>query len=605
MHQLGIITPKIDVGETEWPDLLDLQLADPNYRQKARVDLLIGADLYSTLLRKGLHRSPSGALVAQNTSLGWVISGVSVPLTSGSPNTDTPDLVSTCEASFCEAELSNDLLRRFWELEDFPPMAHLSKDDGRCEKIFSETFRRSDEGRYTVRLPLKSGSRKLLGNTLKRAQNQMSRLRQRLSEDLKLRKEYETFLRDYEQSGHMRRISTSSSDSPGMSSYYLPHHGVWQKADDRDKLRVVFNASAQSTTGISLNDVLLTGPSLQRDLMSIILRWMFHPIVFCTDIGQMYRQIRIHEQDVDLQRIVWQSEEDSSAHHFELLTVTYGMSCAPYLAIRTLRQLAEDEGRRFRLAREALLSDTYVDDIVTGADDVSSAITLRDQLVHLLKLGGFPLGKWVSNHPDILNGIPNDNLLRPNWKDFSEGPAHALGISWDPVSDHMRFTTPNIGSSNNPTKRRVLSIIARLFDPVGWLSPFVIRGKILLQELWRQGVEWDQSLPQNLVTCWEGFLQDLRYIANIQIPRWVGTKSHDHVQIHAFADASQHAYAAVVYVRTSHGHGSSRLLASKTRVAPLKTIAIPRLELCAATLLVQLTKKVIEDLNRNITAVHA
>ena len=199
------------------------------------------------------------------------------------------------------------------------------------------------------------------------------------------------------------------------------------------------------------------------------------------------------------------------------------------------------------MAQEALLSDTYVDDIVTGADDVSSAITLRDQLAHLLKLGGFPLKKWVSNHPDILNGIPSDNLLRPNWKDFSsEGPAHALGISWDLINDHMRFTTPDIGSSNNPTKRRVLSIIARLFDPVGWLSSFVIRGKILLQELWKQGVGWDQGLPQNLVKCWEGFLQDLRYIAKIQIPRWVGTKSHDHVQIHAFAVASQHAYAAVV-----------------------------------------------------------
>ena len=312
-------------------------MADPDYRQKARVDLLIEADLYSTLLRIGLHRSPSDALVAQNTSLGWVISGVSVPSTTGSPNTDTPDRVST---SFCEAELSNDILRKFWELEDFPPMTHLSKDDERCERIFSETFRRSDEGRYTVRLPLKAGSRKLLGNTLKRAQNQMSWLRQRLSEDTKLRKEYEMFLRDYEQSGHMRRISTSNSDLPGTSSYYLPHHGLWQKSDDRDKLRVVFIASARSTSGISLNDVLLTGPSLQRDLMSIILRWMFHPIVFCTDIGQMYRQIRIHEHDVDLQRIVWQSEEDSSAHHFELLTVTYGMSCSPFLAIRTLRQLA-------------------------------------------------------------------------------------------------------------------------------------------------------------------------------------------------------------------------------------------------------------------------
>ena len=293
-------------------------------------------------------------------------------------------------------------------------------------------------------------------------------------------------------------------------------------------------------------------------------------------------------------------------HHYQLLTVTYGMACAPYLAIRTLRQLAADEGSRFPGAQKAIYNDTYVDDIVTGADDTSAAVALRDELMSLLKSGGFPLRKWVSNDPQVLDGLPRADRLRPSWKDFkNEGPVNALGISWDPVQDQIRVTVPAIDSRRPVTKREVLSCIARLFDPIGWLAPVIITAKILMQDLWKQSVRWDELLPPTMMVRWQRFQDDLPEIKQIRIPRWLGMRGTQPIQIHGFADASQKGYAAVVYICLANGEGCPHLLSSKTRVAPVKSITIPRLELCAAVLLVRLLRKVVKQVEQQVDSIYA
>ena len=182
----------------------------------------------------------------------------------------------------------------------------------------------------------------------------------------------------------------------------------------------------------------------------------------------MYRFIKVDERDVDLQRILWQGVGDGVPSHYQLLTVTYGLSCAPFLALRTLKQLARDEGTRFPHASKTLETDIYVDDILTGTDDIQSATALRDQLTCLLRAGGFNLRKWVSNVSALLDGLSPEERLRQLWKNYCEdGPVHALGISWDSVLDEMRFSTPTEHRCARPTKREVLSTIAKLFDPLG------------------------------------------------------------------------------------------------------------------------------------------
>ena len=165
-----------------------------------------------------------------------------------------------------------------------------------------------------------------------------------------------------------------------------------------------------------------------------------------------------------------------------------------------------------------------------------------------------------------------------------------LGVPWKPNSDHFGFYS-NLTVQGNVTKRQLLSETAKLFDPVGWLSPIVIRFKVLLQKLWVQGIEWDQLVSKEIQNEWEQIKDDLPNLAELKLQRCISPQGKiANVQLHLFTDASEMAYAAVIYARITDvdGHFVSKLIASKTRVAPIKTVSLPRLELCAAHLGIKL-----------------
>ncbi|GFX79121.1 integrase catalytic domain-containing protein [Trichonephila clavipes] len=187
---------------------------------------------------------------------------------------------------------------------------------------------------------------------------------------------YAEFLKEYEELGHLERV-VESSEPP--THYYIPHHGVLRPEKLTTKLRIVFNGSSPTTTGISLNDILLKG-EVKEDVFETISRFRRHKFAFTTDIQKMYRQILINPDQQDLQRIIWKHGPDAEILTYRLKTVTYGLSNAPFLAIRTLQQLAKDEKSRFPLASETLLYDTYMDDIVSGAPDLETAQQLQSQL---------------------------------------------------------------------------------------------------------------------------------------------------------------------------------------------------------------------------------
>ena len=396
-------------------------------------------------------------------------------------------------------------------------------------------------------------------------------------------------MQEYQDLDHIRLIRVSDTTSHGGRIFYLPYHGIWQHADQSKKLRVVFNASCRVGMIPSLNELLHTGPALQIDLVSIF-RWRLSKIAVCSDIEKMYRQIRVDSRDVDLQRILWRTPGRDREDHFQLLTLTYGLPSAPYLTLRVLRQLVVDEGHRFPRATEVLLQSIYIDDVLTGTDNLDEAINLREELIELLGAGRFKLHKWISNHPDFSEKIPTDERLRSCWKDFgNDQPVKTLGIAWDPAEDEFRYRITDISKCAD-TKRSTLSVIAKIFDPLGWASPVVISAKILLQEMWRSKVDWDDQLPAALQHRWQIFMNHLPRLTEIRIPRWVNTLSTDSISLHGFANASQAAYAAVIYLVPTDLTAAlkPRLLIAKTRVAPDKTQTVPRLELCAAVLLSKL-----------------
>lgn len=581
LPRLTVYAGELDADVRSWPHLQDLNLADPGYSSAEPIEILLGADVYSIILQAGLRKGGTRAPIAQSTSLGWILSGA-IGDTAGEQSAHT-------HRCHIEEDLSS-VVRRFWEQEEVLTTAPaLSREEKECEEHFVRTHSRSPEGRYSVRLPVVSPLPDLSATrgTAARALKQME---SRFSRDQSLRSMYCDFMGQYAELNHMTAVAPAPTSGP-RPSCYLSHHGVMREASTTTKLRVVFNGSSKVPSGETFNLHLMTGPNLLPALSDILLRWRRHRFVLATDMEKMYRQIEVHPEDRDLQRILWRDHDKEEVREYQLNTVTYGLACAPFLAIRTLRQLADDAGKEWPLGAAALRQDTYMDDVLTGSSSILKAMAVQRQLIQICKAGGFPLRKWSANDAALLEDVdPEDRLLRePRW--WLPGESHStLGLQWHPEEDSFSFSTKLVRVETF-SKRAVLSLSAKLFDPLGWLSPISIRAKILFQATWLLRLDWDEPLPDADAKQWKEFQADLPSLEQIRVPRWLtGDARHGRCEIHGFADASERAYAAVVYLRTCNEKGQVevRLVAAKTKVAPLKQVTLPRLELCAATLLTRL-----------------
>lgn len=208
----------------------------------------------------------------------------------------------------------------------------------------------------------------------------------------------------------------------------------------------------------------MTGPNLLPALADILLQWRRHRYVFATDIEKIYRQILVHAEDQGLQRILWREDSNHEIQEYWLTTVTYGLSCAPYLAIRTLRQLADDEGHQYPAGAAVLRSDVYMDDILSGASTLPEAKEILRQLVMICRSSGFPLKKWSANNSQLLATLPAKDCLQQESRWWLPGESHAtLGLRWQPCDDRFSFTTKQI-SLSTITKRSVLSLTCSILS---------------------------------------------------------------------------------------------------------------------------------------------
>ncbi|XP_044741884.1 uncharacterized protein LOC123302858 [Chrysoperla carnea] len=377
----------------------------------------------------------------------------------------------------------------------------------------------------------------------------------------------------------------SVAKDPG--AYILPHHGV-EKPSSSTSLRVVFDASCSTESG-SLNDKLLTGPTLQSNITEVILHFRTYAVAMSTEICKMYLQIILHENDRKYQHMFYRFNLSDSITEYELNRVTFGMSASPYLAIRVLLQLIQDEGAAYPLASNALANHTYVDNILTGAHNLNDALALQKELIQLLQKGGFTLKKWASSSTELLKTVPIECHETPiAFSSLENSTIKVLGMQWDPVSDCLSYAVqaPQIIL----TKRAVLSNIAKLYDPLGYLSPVIFKAKCIMQQTWKiNNLKWDDLLPDEIASQWCSFLNQLHTLSQIKIPRCIINKPYKNIAILGFADASKLGYASTIYLRLTKSDNSVsiNLLMSKTRLAPISTISIPRLELCAALLLVK------------------
>uniref|UniRef100_A0A182N2S0 Peptidase aspartic putative domain-containing protein n=1 Tax=Anopheles dirus TaxID=7168 RepID=A0A182N2S0_9DIPT len=291
---------------------------------------------------------------------------------------------------------------------------------------------------------------------------------------------------------------------------------------------------------------------------------------------------------------------DQPLEVYELQRVTFGLAPSSFLAIRVLQQLASDEGENFPLARQALLEDFYVDDYIGGASNEEEAIKLQAELTMLLKRGGFHLTKWNSNRQNVLCNVAAEERATSEFKMFEapEEPIKTLGIAWLPGADQL-YIESNVPMNNESwSRRKVYSLIARIYDPLGLVAPITAWAKINMQLLWLSTNDWDQEIPPAMQKRWNEFESQLILLKELKFSRHAVLSDPVVIQLHCFSDASEAAYGACVYLRSINSSGKVmvELCAAKSRPAPLKKISLARLELCGALLAAKLQKIVRQSL---------
>ena len=604
MREITDVLPQRIISFTCPAKMRGMILADPTFDKPGRIDMLLGADVYAAMLRSDVKHFDG--IVAQLTIFGWMLSG-------SVPSQPAQDIAVISMHNRIDLETQ---LRQFWELEEVQPQTILSNEEVQCEQFFESTHRRDADGRYVTRLPFKNNpdGRFHLGRSKDIAIQRLLQMERRFERNPALKQPYVDCLNEYLTLDHMKLCDDSEIDfardaSKQNTAYdcaYIPHHIVFSAKSTSTKARVVFDASCKTTSGISLNESLMVGPKIQRDLFDTLNCWRKFKVAYTADLEKMYRQVRVEDVDTNYQRIVWREDPKQPIREYRMTRVTFGTASAAYVAVRTVHQLAMDEAQNFPIASKLALDHLYVDDMMAGADTVEEAIIAKSQLISMFASGGFNLTKWTSNNAELLETIPIEHReLKTPLSIEVDQSIRALGVEWHPSNDRFKFVLRMKDTTHlKLTKRVLLSEISKLFDPSGWISPVIIVAKIMMQQLWTKKLTWDEELPTEVVKNWKDFREALNRVGEISIPRWIGTNTKmKDCQMHGFADSSEAAYAAVIYLRVVDMMDNIAvfLLCSKTKVAPLKKVTLPRLELCGANLMMNLIARLVQSMRLSNT----
>lgn len=491
----------------------------------------------------------------------------------------------------------DDILRAFWELESLgimdKPEQQMTAEERAAVAQVSETLEVRN-GRYKIGIPRKEVEPKFTNNydvALVRLKSQAKSLKRKGPEIMEA---YHKIFQGYEKKDYIRQVPQSEVEK----QWFLPHFPVVKEDRVTTKVRVVFDAAAKHD-GKSLNDAIWPGPKLQRDLVDVLTRFCRAPVPLSADISEMFLQVELQEKDRPYHRFLWRDFDTSREPDvYEFQRLLFGNTASPFCSQYVLQTHAKTHALDFPQAASTVEDSMYVDDVLDSCETVKSAQHLRRQLSTLLAKAGFKLRKWSSNEPAVIEDAPKEDRLPTLELDKDILPkTKTLGVMWEAERDVFSFQVQQPLINNKaPTKRNVLSAIASLFDPLQFLAPFTVRAKVLMQEIWTAGVDWDEELPENLKVKRENWVSELPKLSNVAIPRFLRRAYPENIELHLFSDASNEAFASVAYLvcRNQDSSPSSRLIASKCRLSPVKAMTIPRLELMGAVLSSRLAQNILK-----------
>ena len=556
-----------------------------------RVQVIIGINtpglhVFSEIRQDGEHK-----LWAGKCPLGWVLHGCDSTVSSNSKRCVNllidaradPELNNQCPCQYDYVDRSCD-----------PGKILPSLDDERAEESMKGSCTYVN-GHYQIGIPWKQGCPEL-PNNYEMALARLKGLGKRLLVNPELHSKYKAKIDDMISQGHAVEVSEDTTSTPSRI-WYIPHHCV------TSKFRVVFDCAAQFNN-TSLNKQILQGPDNTNNLVGVITRFRKHAVAVVGDLRAMFLQVNVDPADQCSLRFLWWLDGDprKPPKKYQLTVHCFGLTSSPSVAGFALRRAAEDN--HFSSSVEAVQvvrRNIYVDDVLVSVADRESAIQLVKELDVLLGSAGFELAKLSSNRPEVLAAFSPERLA-PCLNEINiyedELPGHkALGLIWFPQSDVLGLKF--VEMAHPFTRRGLLSFIMSVFDPLGMISPYLLPLKLLLQRLTKSGLGWDADIPEGEKLYWEKFAGAFHKLGTIVIPRSLnGLTSSSENQLHVFADASNAGIGAVSYLRTAcNFEFRVSFIMGKSRVAPIRPLSTPRMELSAAVIAVRLAKFIESELD--------
>ena len=593
--------PKLN-SNTDWskeknkyPHLQDLPLQNT----PGDAEMIIGCDQGYLIRPFRVREDGQNNPIAIDTRLGWMVF---------SSNT-TPSQNSTYE-SYSASTTTNQLDQQFtdWinmEMEPLnQPQKLQSKEEEMASQILQQTHKLPGKDRYEVPILWKD-STEPLPNNRQQAERQWLTLERRLDKDEKLKSAYNKTLHTDLEKGFIKKVPEEElQNKENPREHYIVHHPVVHPHKP-DKVRRVFNFSS-NFNGQSLNDRIYNGPDLLNPLTGVLTRFRTGNICLAADVSDMFLQMQVKETDEDSLRFLFRESNNQPIEIYKCVRRPLGERSAPCCANYTIKMCCKDNNQEFPLAAEVADRSFYVDDCLTSVDDNDQAIKLTKDLTQLLAKGSFKLTKWMSNNKEVLQTVPPDDQYKglKSFNDELTTKTRTLGTVYDPDKDCFIATISQKDPASTP--REFLSRIASIWDPLGHLSPFIIRGRNLQRETFTQKLHWDSLVTDPLLTKWRSWEEELLQIQGTEIPRpFRSRQEKGEPSLVSFSDASKQAKCAVNYIRTKYEDDKvdTRINIARTKLSPQKTISIPRLELDAFLMSVRLVKSTLKEQNLTIKKV--